>query len=483
VERMDEYQKNVILPRIQKDFRHQNKDLVMMNRAYSIMLVEQGLLSKEDYRTINAGLDEVRDGMTEDDLDPARPDLFFNQEAYLSRRIGEKVGCKLHVGRSRNDIYHTLFRMDIRKSIWGVFEELIRACELISDKVRENADVIIPYYTYGQPAEPGTWGHYLLAVYENMIRHMERLKASYRNVNRSAVGCAACTGTSFPINKYRVAELLGFEGLVEHTLDGTGSTDHFLEIESVYAIINSTLSKAACDMMFLSSAECGILSCDRSICSESSIMPQKKNSTVIERLRAMSAQYPGHLMSTFMSAGSVSMFPVKDNHEHLFMFWDFYDILIAELRMFALALERSEINWDKAREKTLEGFTTAAAMAEMLSAETGEPFVKTHDAVAEMVCQLYDRDELKIENMTGELLDAAASKIIGRTFGKTTEEIRQMMEPIASLEAKRSGGTPKTEDTLALLQKADEALADNRRWLCEEKERVLAAYRRTERGI
>ena len=122
-------------------------------------------------------------------------------------------------------------------------------------------------------------------------------------------------------------------------------------------------------------------------------------------------------------------------------------------------------------------------MAEMLSAETGEPFVKTHDAVAEMVCQLYDRDELKIENMTGELLDAAASKIIGRTFGKTTEEIRQMMEPIASLEAKRSGGTPKTEDTLALLQKADEALADNRRWLCEEKERVLAAYRRTERGI
>ncbi|MBQ3276238.1 MAG: hypothetical protein IJH47_04170 [Oscillospiraceae bacterium] len=433
MELMELYRQNTLLPRIVKDFRHQAEELAQLNQAYAIMLTEQGLLSREDGQTIHRGIAAVLAEMTEADLDPIKMDLFFNFDSALKARIGADTAGRLHLGRSRNDTYHALFRMDMRRAIGEIFAELLETGQLLSEKARDYADAIIPYYTYGQPAQPGTWGHYLLDVYENLLRDMRRLRAAYANVNRSPMGAAACTGTLFPIDRRRLAELLGFDGVVEHSLDAVGSTDHFLETESSFAIVNATLNKTACDMMFLSSAECGVLSFDRSICSGSSIMPQKKNSTVIERLRSMTAEYPGYLISTFLSAGGVTMFPCKDNHEHLFMFWDHHAVLLAELQLLRLALERSTIARDAARERVLDGFTTAAAMAENLARETSIPFTRMHDVVVEMVTDLHKSGRLRPENMTGALMDRAAEKVLGHPLGLTDDDIRRRMDPAESL--------------------------------------------------
>lgn len=456
-----------------------------LNRAYAMMLVEQGFLTKEEYKAIDKGLVAALAAVTEEDLKNAKPgqDIFFLYEQALYDQIGMDTACKLHVGRSRNDIYFTEFRMSMRQAVYKLMGEILETQKALEAQAGDNMETVIPYYTYGQPAQPGTWGHYLMSIHLCLENDLSRLRHVYGVINQCPMGAGASIGSAFHLNKYRLQELLGFDSVIENTLMANSAVDYYQELEAAMAILAGTLSRVGHDLDFFASMECGILDGDSSICGGSSIMPQKKNYTPGAALRKSAAPVFGELMNAMVSGGSISLFPIHETFDYFYTIWATLDGLVDSLRMLRLALEHSRIRKDVALARARDGFTAAAHMAEQLTMEVGEPFVKTHHIVGNMIHQLMDEDRLAVENMTGELMKPASVKAVGFEVVRTDEQIAEMLDPLASLNAKVTGGTPKPEDTRKLLEAGQKIRQDNEAWLAASRKKVSDAFAAVEKGL
>lgn len=461
---------------LQIDLKYRSENLTMLNRAYARMLAEEGMLTQEEYQRIDSGLVKIDKTVTEEGADPEK-DFFFLYEQALYDEIGADIACKLHVGRSRNDIYFTLWRMSLREAIWKILDDISALQKLLEEKAEENLDTVIPYYTYGQPAQPGTWGHYLMTIHTFLEGDWRRLRAAYDNVNQSPMGSAALVGSSFPLNRDRMAKLLGFDGIIENTMAANSAVDYYLETESAFAILNTTLGRVGSDLVFFAGMGCDFLDCDMSICSGSSIMPQKKNPEAAELLRSNANHFPGYLMSSFMAAGSTSLFPIRETFSFFEDFWKNVERLCSNLRLLGAVIENSRIRREQALNQALNGFTAATALAEELVREVGEPFVKVHHVVGGMIRTLMEEDRLRPAYMTGELMRQESKKILGIEIEKSDEEIARMLDPMESLKAKMTGGTPKPEDTLRLLKQGRDHRQRNEAWLKAAKQQVEDAYK------
>ncbi len=456
-----------------------------LNRAYAMMLVEQGFLTREEYEKIDKGLVAVLASVTEEDLKNAAhgQDIFFVYEQALYDQIGMDTACKLHVGRSRNDIYFTEHRMNMRRIVWQLMDEIIATQKTLEAQAQENMETVIPYYTYGQPAQPGTWGHYLMSIHLCLENDLSRLRHAYGIINQCPMGAGAGIGSAFRLNKYRLAELLGFDGALENTLMANSAVDYYLEVEAAMAILSGTLSRVGHDLDFFASTECGILDGDASICGGSSIMPQKKNYHPGAALRKSATPVYAQMLNAFASGGSISLFPIYETYSYCYTIFDTADGLVSDLKLLRLALERSRIRKDVALARARDGFTAATHMTEQLTMEVGEPFVKTHHIVGNMIHTLMDQDRLAVENMTGELMKEASVKAVGFVVERTDEQIAQMLDPLASLNAKVTGGTPKPEDTRKLLEAGQKNRRDNEAWLTQAKKQVSDAFALVEKGL
>lgn len=475
MERMDSYraaQKRDIL----LDLKYRASYLTILNRAYAKMLAEQGDITSEDYQILDEGLKKIDGTVTAEMANPEKGDVFFLYEQALYDAIGKEAACKLHTGRSRNDMYFSMWRMSVRDACRQMIEEILKLQKLLERTAEKNLTTIIPYYTYGQPSQPGTWGHYLMSVHEMLEGDVRRLKAAYENVNRSPMGSAAGIGSSFRIDKARLQELLGFDSVIENTMTANSAEDYYLEVISAMAVVSTTLSRVSNDLLYFAGTDCGILNCDMSLCGGSSIMPQKKNAEAVGMLRAHTVTMSGYLMSALTAAGTGSLFPVMETYAYYADFWKNVDSLIENLRVTGLIIERSEINKERAEACARDGFTAATAMAEQLVHEEQKPFELVHHVVGGMIYTLMDENRLSIENMTPELLKTSAVKALGYPIERTQEEIDRMLDPLESLKAKITGGTPKPEDTLKLIEAGKKVRMENEAWLEKAEAHIQKGY-------
>lgn len=482
MERMEAYQ-NAQRADILLDLKYKAKNLTVLNRAYARMLAEQKIINKEEYKAIDDGLLKIDGTVSEEMVNSDKGDVFYLYEQALYDEIGEETACKLHTGRSRNDIYFALWRMSLREAVCKVLEELLDFQRLLEIKIKENMETIIPYYTYGQPAQPGTWGHYLMTVHEFLERDIKRLKAAYMNVNQSPMGAAAGIGSSFPLNKSRISELLGFDIVIENSMTANSAVDYYLEALSAMAIVNTTIGRVSGDLMFFADMNCDILNCDMSVCGGSSIMPQKKNLESAGNVRARTNLFSGYLMSCFTAAGNISLFPVQETYLYFSRLWENVNELISGLRILGLVIERSKINKEKAFARARDGFTAATAMAEAMVGEEGQSFVNVHHVVGGMIRTLMTDNRLDVENMTSELMRKESMKALGFELIKSNEEIAQMLDPLESLKSKKTGGTPKPEDVEELLEKGKMIRLQNEEWVSEAKKRIEEAYAQLDRRM
>ena len=460
------------------DYRYKRDALFKLNLAYCRMLLEEGFLNEQEYDVIVNGLKQAQVNVKEEDVLNCGGDIYFLYEKALYEAAGAKksIAAKLHTGRSRNDMYFTMYRMSLRDAIWSVAQEVIDTQRLLEEEAAKHTQTIIPYYTYGQPAQPGTWGHYLLSVHEMFSADLERIRHAYQTVNRCPMGSAAGIGTAFKLNKQKVSDLLGFDSVIDNTMVGNSAVDYFLETIAAFGILNTTLSRVSADFMFFSAAECKVIDFDRSICGVSSIMPQKKNAAAAELLRSLTEHFNGYMVNAFSSASSTSLFPIHETYFFFERFWDNVQILIDNLRLLRLLLERGTVNKEMGYKLALNGFTAATGMAEELTVQTGLPFTVTHDVVGGMIRTLMDNGRLKVENMTGELMAEISRKVCEHPMQKTDQEIRQMLDPLNSLNAKTTGGTPKPNDTLEMLEKERSQTDSDEQWLMKVKKQVSDAY-------
>src|SRR3990172_12402499 len=206
------YKETVLAPLFEGVKRHHWRQQMRINRASAIMLAAQGLLSRAEAAAILRALDDIEAGTDVGALayTGEHEDFFFLVEAELERRLGVETAGKLHTGRSRNDIDHTVFKMALKERLAALLADLLAAIAVLLDVAEANRATLVVAYTHGQPAQPTTYGHYLGAGIELLLRDVERLRQAGRYPDLSSMGAAAITTSGFPLDRAMMAELLGF---------------------------------------------------------------------------------------------------------------------------------------------------------------------------------------------------------------------------------------------------------------------------------
>ena len=353
--------------------------------AHAAMLYKVGVLTKDECDAIAAGLHEIESEIESGKFEwsVALEDIHMNIEARLTQKIGE-AGKKLHTGRSRNDQVATDMRLYLRDEIDEIAVQLKRLQTTLIDLAEREADTILPGFTHLQVAQPVSFGHHMLAWFENLERDARRLIDCRKRVNVMPLGAAALAGTTYPIDRHYTANLLGFDGPAENSLDAVSDRDFILEFCFVATQTMTHLSRFSEELVLWVSQQFDFIEMGDSFCTGSSIMPQKKNPDVPELIRGKSGRTNGNLICMLTLMKSQPLAYNKDNQEDKEPLFDSVDTLKASLRVFADMMQTVKVKHDNMRAATLKGFSTATDLADYL-VKHGVPFRDAHEIVGKAV--------------------------------------------------------------------------------------------------
>ncbi len=353
--------------------------------AHADMLAHVGILSQSDLDSIREGFatiqSEIASGAFQWSVD--LEDVHLNIERRLTELVGEP-GKRLHTARSRNDQVATDIRLWLRETIDSSLASLRALQSALVELAQGHADTIMPGFTHLQVAQPVTFGHHLLAYVEMLARDEERLLDCRRRVNRLPLGAAALAGTSFPIDRERVARTLGFEAVCANSLDAVSDRDFAIEFCAAASLVMMHLSRFSEELILWMSPRVGFIDLADRFCTGSSIMPQKKNPDVPELARGKTGRVYGHLVGLLTLMKGQPLAYNKDNQEDKEPLFDTADTLLATLRIFADMVGGIRVNAGRMREAAAEGFSTATDLADYL-VKKGLPFRDAHEAVAQAV--------------------------------------------------------------------------------------------------
>jgi argininosuccinate lyase len=369
--------------------------------AHAKMLAKVGVLTDKEMHQIVDGLQHI-----ENDIEQGNfawlielEDVHMNIESRLTNRIGN-IGKKLHTGRSRNDQVATDIRLYLRDQIDSISGELQRFMKNLLIIAEREVETIMSGFTHLQSAQPITFGHHLLAWFEMLKRDLERFKDCRKRVNQMPLGSAALAGTTYPLDREYTAQLLGFEGVCQNSLDAVSDRDFAIEFTSVASILMMHLSRFGEELVLWSSQQFDFIDLGDSFCTGSSIMPQKKNPDVPELVRGKTGRVYGHLMSLLTLMKSQPLAYNKDNQEDKEPLFDTIDTLKGSLKVYADMMLGIKVKQDKMRRAAREGFTTATDLADYL-VRKGVPFRDAHEIVGKAVRYCVDHhcylDELPLE--------------------------------------------------------------------------------------
>jgi len=353
--------------------------------AHATMLAEVGVLNAADRDLIVDGLKAIEDEINRGEFvwRVELEDVHMNIESRLTDRIGI-AGKRLHTGRSRNDQVATDIRLYLRDEIDAIRGELKRLMTGLIDLAEREADTIMPGFTHLQTAQPVTFGHHLLAWFENLKRDDERLIDLRVRVNRMPLGSAALAGTTYPIDRRITAKLLGFDGICENSLDAVSDRDFAIEFCSASALIMMHLSRFSEELVLWASAQFNFVDLPDRFCTGSSIMPQKKNPDVPELVRGKSGRVFGHLMALLTLMKGQALAYNKDNQEDKEPLFDTADTVMGSLRAFADMVPALVPRREIMREAARRGFATATDLADYL-VKRGLAFRDAHEVVGKAV--------------------------------------------------------------------------------------------------
>jgi argininosuccinate lyase len=353
--------------------------------AHADMLQAVGLLSQTDLEAIQGGLASIRT-----EIEAGRfvwsldlEDVHLNIEKRLTELVGD-AGKRLHTARSRNDQVATDIRLWLRDTIDDIRTLLLALQTALIDLAEQHHATIMPGFTHLQVAQPVTFGHHLMAYVEMFARDDERMHDCRRRVNRLPLGAAALAGTSYPIDRERVARTLGFESVCANSLDAVSDRDFAIEFCAAASLVMTHISRLSEELVIWMSPRVGFIDLADRFCTGSSIMPQKKNPDVPELARGKTGRVTGHLVALLTLMKGQPLAYNKDNQEDKEPLFDTADTLINTLRIFTDLVGGIRVDAQRMRQAAAEGFSTATDLADYL-VRKGLPFRDAHEAVARAV--------------------------------------------------------------------------------------------------
>jgi argininosuccinate lyase len=353
--------------------------------AHAEMLAAQAVIGASDLADIQRGMalivDEIESGRFEWKID--LEDVHLNIEARLTTLVGD-AGKRLHTGRSRNDQVATDVRLWLRGEIDRLLPLLAAMQLALVDLADGHAETVMPGFTHLQVAQPVSFAHHLLAYVEMFKRDAERLADVRKRVNQLPLGAAALAGTSYPLDRHRVARTLGFDGVCENSLDAVSDRDFALEFSSFASICMVHVSRLAEELVLWMSQNFGFIDLADRYCTGSSIMPQKRNPDVAELARGKSGRVIGHLMGLLTLMKGQPLTYNKDNQEDKEPLFDTVDTVADTLRIMAEMVGGITVKAEAMERAALKGYATATDLADYLT-KKGLPFRDAHEAVAHAV--------------------------------------------------------------------------------------------------
>ncbi|HYR03566.1 MAG TPA: argininosuccinate lyase, partial [Syntrophobacteria bacterium] len=373
--------------------------------AHARMLGKQGIIPMADVEKIIHGLQGILEQIEAGkfDFSVSLEDIHMNIEARLSARIGE-AGKRLHTGRSRNDQVALDIRLYLRDEIVEISAYLDLLIDSLLFQAESNLDVIMPGYTHLQTAQPILFAHHMLAYVEMFKRDKGRMEDCLRRMNVLPLGAGALAGTTFPIDREHVAELLDFPEVTRNSLDSVSDRDFALEFMGASSILMMHLSRFSEELILWSTSEFKFVDLSDSFCTGSSIMPQKKNPDVPELVRGKTGRVYGNLMALLTVMKSLPLAYNKDMQEDKEPLFDTIDTVKGSLKIFADMIREMRVNAATMREAAAKGFSTATDVADYL-VRKGMPFRDAHEVVGKSVAYCIEKGkdlpELTLEEWKG----------------------------------------------------------------------------------
>ena len=392
------------------------------SKAHAAMLGETGIITKSDAREILRGLDQVAAEIEGGTFKFSRSleDVHMNVESRLKELIGAPAG-RLHTARSRNDQVATDFRLFVRDSADAIIRAIADLQIVLVKKAEAHAATVMPGFTHLQPAQPVTFGHHLLAYVEMLGRDRSRFVDARRRLNECPLGSAALAGTSFPIDRAKTAEELGFDRPMANSLDGVSDRDFALEVLAASSIAAVHLSRLAEEIVIWMTPQFGFIKLSDRFTTGSSIMPQKRNPDAAELVRAKVGRISGAFYSLLTVMKGLPLAYSKDMQEDKEATFD----AIASLRLALLAMTGMVGDLEPVEETMRaaagRGYYTASDLADWLVRELKMPFRDAHHVTGAIVKAAEDKG-LELENVPLAVMQAIEPRISNGVYSVLSVE-------------------------------------------------------------
>lgn len=406
--------------------------------AHAAMLAQTGIISQSDYEKIVHGLKLIRQEIEDGAFIFSRKleDIHMNIEARLGELIGPVAG-RLHTARSRNDQVAVDFRLWVREAAKRIAQALKKLIEQLLVRAEQHVDSFMPGFTHLQPAQPVTFGHYMMAYVEMFGRDLSRMRDAVERMNESPLGAAALAGTSFPIDRFMTAEALGFREPTRNSIDSVSDRDFALEFLSVGALCAMHLSRLAEEIILWSSEQFHFIRLSDAFSTGSSMMPQKRNPDAAELVRAKSGRLNGALIGLLTVMKGLPLAYSKDMQEDKEYVFD--GALNLELSLAAMTgiMGDLEVNEDAMKQAAVSGYAIATDFADWLVRELGLPFREAHHITGRAVA-LAEKKQCHLNELSLEELQTICPEIHAALFDVLTVE--------KSVKSRKSfGGTAPSE--------------------------------------
>jgi len=423
------------------------KPVIKINEAHVAMLIEQKIIEWSKGVKLLQALSELESKMK---LKPSIEDVHLAVEEEINKKVGQEIGGNLHIAKSRNDQVSTAIRMELREKLLDLIISVIKLQEALTKLAEKHVRTVVPGYTHLHPAQPVTFAHYLLSYLDMLERDLQRLEETYQRVNLCPMGAGALATSSFPINRDRVAELLGFNEVLENSIDAVGSRDFILETMANLTIIAVDISRLVEDLILWSSPDFGIIELPDSFSSTSSIMPQKKNPDVLEVIRAKMSHILGNFLTSATTMKALPSSYNMDLQEITPRLWESLENVITSLDMLSKLVTNLKVSKNVFSKKLLN-FSTSTELANMLVRKYKVPFRTAHKIVGSLIRTLTEH-KLTFSDVTPELIHKAAQDTSSLSLNINVKDIQETADPLKFVESHKARGGPSPTEVKRMLK-------------------------------
>jgi argininosuccinate lyase len=443
--------------------------LLEIHRAHLAMLAEQRILKTADARALLAALNSLdAEQLRAARFDGSSEDVFFYVEQQIAARCDPDIAGRLHTARSRNDIAITLYRMEIRREILEIVEQVIALRRALLGLAANHIESLLPAHTHTQPAQPTTLAHYLMAAVEVLERDARRLQAAWRTVNRSPLGACAITTTGFPIDRGRTAHLLGFDCLQLNSYGAIAAVDYLLESAGAVGTAMISLGRLTHDLLLWGMQEFGFLRLPDGFLQGSSIMPQKRNPVALEHARILASRSAAEAQAVMTALHNTPFGDIVDAEDDLLpLVFTMFQNAGRALRLVAAGMEHACFDTDLMTRQAAAHFMTTTELADTLVREAGLSFREAHHLVSQAV-------QVAPEDNTPERI---AADLLRLTPGIATREaLLAALDPAIFVARRAIPGGPARSAIEPEIARAEGSQTELSQWLELKRAALEAAH-------